>query len=50
MKNSSKTHGAILLISPNFTPEPTGIGKVNGEMINWFAKNGFNCDVITVYP
>src|SRR3984957_5912731 len=50
MKNDPKLQKAILLISPNFTPEPTGIGKVNGEMINWFAKNGFSCDVITAFP
>src|SRR3984885_6351497 len=50
MKDNPKLQKAILLISPNFTPEPTGIGKVNGEMINWFAKNGFSCDIITAYP
>ncbi len=50
MKDNPKLQKAILLISPNFTPEPTGIGKVNGEMINWFAKDGFNCDVITAFP
>jgi len=40
----------ILLISHNYAPEPTGIGKVNGEMINWLAANGFDCTVITTYP
>ncbi|HEV7329765.1 MAG TPA: WcaI family glycosyltransferase [Flavisolibacter sp.] len=40
----------ILLIGGNFSPEPTGIGKYNGEMINWLAANGYTCTVITTYP
>jgi colanic acid biosynthesis glycosyl transferase WcaI len=40
----------ILLISHNFSPEPTGIGKVNGEMIHWLANEGFRCTVITTFP
>jgi colanic acid biosynthesis glycosyl transferase WcaI len=40
----------ILLISHNFSPEPTGIGKYNGEMINWLAEKGHNCTVITTFP
>ncbi|HYH15190.1 MAG TPA: WcaI family glycosyltransferase [Flavisolibacter sp.] len=40
----------ILLISGNFLPEPTGIGKYNGEMIQWFANNGYECTVITTAP
>lgn len=40
----------ILLISYNFTPEPTGIGKYNGEMIDWLVKEGYDCTVITSYP
>jgi colanic acid biosynthesis glycosyl transferase WcaI len=40
----------ILLISHNFSPEPTGIGKYNGEMIDWLAKNGYDCTVITTFP
>jgi colanic acid biosynthesis glycosyl transferase WcaI len=40
----------ILLIGYNFYPEPTGIGKYSGEMINWLAKNGYDCTVITTYP
>lgn len=40
----------ILLISYNYSPEPTGIGKYNGEMIQWLAKNGASCTVITAYP
>ena len=40
----------ILLIGYNFWPEPTGIGKYSGEMIEWLAKNGAQCTVITSYP
>ena len=40
----------ILLISYNFSPELTGIGKYNGEMINWLAKAGYECSVLTSYP
>ena len=40
----------ILLISYNFSPEPTGIGKYNGEMIEWLAKKGYECSVLTTYP
>lgn len=45
MKNKN-----ILLLGGNFSPEPTGIGKYNGEMINWLAENGYACTVITTYP
>ncbi|HEA31088.1 MAG TPA: colanic acid biosynthesis glycosyltransferase WcaI [Leeuwenhoekiella sp.] len=40
----------ILLIGYNYSPEPTGIGKYSGEMIQWLAKAGHNCSVITTYP
>lgn len=40
----------ILLISGNFSPELTGIGKYNGEMVNWLAANGYDCSVITTFP
>lgn len=40
----------ILLISHNYAPEPTGIGKINGEMMDWLARGGYNCSVITTYP
>jgi colanic acid biosynthesis glycosyl transferase WcaI len=40
----------VLLISHNFFPEPTGIGKYNGEMIEWLAKNGYDCTVVTAFP
>ncbi|WP_119080314.1 WcaI family glycosyltransferase [Chitinophaga alhagiae] len=40
----------ILLIGGNFAPEPTGIGKYNGEMMEWLANKGYECAVITSYP
>jgi colanic acid biosynthesis glycosyl transferase WcaI len=40
----------ILLIGYNFCPEPTGIGKYSGEMMQWLANNGHDCAAITAYP
>lgn len=40
----------ILLIGGNFYPEPTGIGKYNGEMIDWLTRHGCDCTVVTTYP
>jgi len=40
----------ILLISHNFSPEPIGIGKYNGEMLNWLVSHGHDCTVITTFP
>ncbi len=40
----------VLLIGYNFSPEPTGIGKYSGEMIDWLAKKGYDCVVVTTYP
>lgn len=40
----------ILLLGYNFFPEPTGIGKYNTEMMQWLAKNGYDCTVLTTYP
>lgn len=40
----------ILFIGYNFHPEPTGIGKYSGEMMQWLAQNGYDCTVITSYP
>lgn len=40
----------ILLIGHNFFPEPTGIGKYSGEMIEWLRQNEYPCTVITTYP
>ncbi|HEX8462926.1 MAG TPA: WcaI family glycosyltransferase [Segetibacter sp.] len=40
----------ILLIGGNYFPEPTGIGKYNGEMVDWLSNNGFSCTVVTTFP
>ena len=40
----------ILLVSYNFAPELTGIGKYNGEMIQWLVNKGYDCSVVTAYP
>lgn len=40
----------VLFIGGNFSPEPIGIGKYNGEMIDWLACQGYDCTVITSYP
>ncbi|WP_448702989.1 WcaI family glycosyltransferase [Mucilaginibacter sp. AW1-3] len=40
----------ILLISHNFSPEPTGIGKYNGDMFDWLLRHGYDCTVVTTYP
>ena len=44
MKNS------FLFIGYNFYPEPTGIGKYSGEMIDWLAEKGVECTILTTYP
>jgi colanic acid biosynthesis glycosyl transferase WcaI len=40
----------ILFIGGNYYPEPIGIGKYNGEMIDMLAREGHYCTVITSYP
>jgi colanic acid biosynthesis glycosyl transferase WcaI len=40
----------ILLLSGNYYPEPTGIGKYNGEMMDWLSEQNYQCGVITTYP
>ena len=40
----------VLLIGGNYAPELTGIGKYNGEMINYIASQGYECSVITTFP
>jgi colanic acid biosynthesis glycosyl transferase WcaI len=44
------TQKRIVLIGGNFYPELTGIGKYNGEMMQWLAEQGNTCTVITTYP
>lgn len=40
----------ILFIGGNFFPEPTGIGKYSGEMVDWLSAKGFECTVVTTFP
>jgi colanic acid biosynthesis glycosyl transferase WcaI len=40
----------ILLLSSNYYPEPTGIGKYNGEMMDWLSTQNYECAVLTTYP
>lgn len=40
----------ILLIGGNYYPELTGIGRYNGEMMDWLAEQGYECTVVTTYP
>jgi colanic acid biosynthesis glycosyl transferase WcaI len=40
----------ILLIGYNYFPEPTGIGKYSGEMVQWLIDRGYTCTVVTAYP
>lgn len=39
-----------MLIGYNFYPEPTGIGKYSGEMMDWLAEQGHHCTVLTTFP
>jgi colanic acid biosynthesis glycosyl transferase WcaI len=40
----------ILLCSPNFAPEPTGIGKYSGEMAAWLAARGHDVRAVAAPP
>src|SRR5262249_40405943 len=40
----------ILLYSANFAPEPVGIGKYSGEMVNWLVANGHEVRVVAAPP
>lgn len=40
----------ILFIGGNYYPEPTGIGKYNGEMVDQLAAYGYHCTVVTSFP
>lgn len=49
-EKSIRMNKRIMLIGYNYSPEPTGIGKYSGEMIQWLANKGYNCTVLTTYP
>lgn len=40
----------IILYSLNYSPELTGIGKYNGEFVDWLAERNHSIDVITAPP
>lgn len=40
----------VLLVSINYWPELTGIGKYTGEMAEWLVRQGFELRVITAPP
>ena len=40
----------FLLLSYNFSPELTGIGKYNGEMADYLSSLGHSVQVVTGYP
>src|SRR6516164_6203970 len=40
----------VLLLGGNYSPESTGIGKYNGEMIDWLSTSNYECCVVTTYP
>ena len=40
----------ILIVTTNYYPELTGIGKYNGEMAEWLAKQGHEVKVVTAPP
>lgn len=40
----------ILFIAGNYYPELTGIGRYNGEMLDWLSNQGYDCTVVATYP
>jgi colanic acid biosynthesis glycosyl transferase WcaI len=40
----------FLVLGINFYPELVGIGKYTGEMVDWLARNGYQCTVVTAFP
>lgn len=40
----------VLLYSINYSPEPIGIGKYNGEMVRWLVNQGHEVRVVTAKP
>lgn len=40
----------LLLVSINYLPEMTGIGKYSGEMAEWLASRGVEVEVVTAPP
>ncbi len=40
----------ILILTLNYLPELTGIGKYNGEMADWLAARGHKVRVVAAPP
>ncbi|GKT11807.1 MAG: colanic acid biosynthesis glycosyl transferase WcaI [Thiomicrorhabdus sp.] len=40
----------VLLVSTNYSPELTGVGKYSGEMVEWLADQGHDVRVICAPP
>jgi colanic acid biosynthesis glycosyl transferase WcaI len=40
----------LLFLSYNSPPELTGIGKYNGELLEWFSQNHFDVYFLTTFP
>lgn len=40
----------FLLLTGNYYPELTGIGKYSGEMALWLLARGYDCGVVTTFP
>lgn len=40
----------ILIYSMNFSPEIVGVGKYNGELVEWLLREGYQVHVVTAYP
>lgn len=41
---------SVLIVSQNYAPEPTGIGKYSGEMASWLATRGHAVTVLAAVP
>jgi colanic acid biosynthesis glycosyl transferase WcaI len=46
----AKPRTRLLVVTSNFAPEMTGIGKYVGEMTAWLSKAGFEIRVVTAPP
>jgi colanic acid biosynthesis glycosyl transferase WcaI len=46
----ARAHLRILVYGLNFAPEPVGIGKYTGEMVEWLSARGHEVRVVTAPP
>lgn len=40
----------VIIYSHNYDPEPIGIAKYNGELVDWFINRGHDVRVVTAIP